>query len=124
MSDFSKVEFEVDADGRGSLLLDGQDVSKIASGFDIRCRVGERTKITLYMHGDIVGHVEGEVKPETPLEILIREAVAAFDAMTPEQQHAHRKAQRRSWVVGELRLQHPEMSRIQVESIVDEAMLS
>ena len=32
---------------------------------------------------------------------------AAYDAMTPDQ----RLAQRRSWVVGELMLQHPDMSR-------------
>jgi hypothetical protein len=35
--------------------------------------------------------------------------------MTPEE----RAAQRRSWVVGELMLEHPEMSREQAEAIYD-----
>ena len=39
-----------------------------------------------------------------PLSELIREAVAAFDAMPPEEQKAHLKAQRESWVRGEMAL--------------------
>ena len=36
------------------------------------------------------------------LSALIREAIVSFNAMTPEQQEAHLRAQRESWVRGEM----------------------
>lgn len=58
--------------------------------------------------------------PERPeLDALLRKAVAAFDAMTPEQQAEHRRAQRKSWVVGETMLEHPEMTREQAVALYD-----
>lgn len=53
------------------------------------------------------------------LEKLIKEAQAKFDALTPEQQREHRRAQRKSWVVGETMLSHPDMSREDAEKLYD-----
>jgi hypothetical protein len=50
---------------------------------------------------------------------LLRKAQVAFDAMTPEQQREHRLAQRKSWVIGETMLSHPEMSRAEAEALYD-----
>lgn len=61
--------------------------------------------------------------PERPdLTALLQRAVAAFNAMTPEQQREHMQAQRKSWVVGEMMLSHPEMDRAQVERIYDQVV--
>jgi hypothetical protein len=38
------------------------------------------------------------------LDRLLKESVAAFNALTPEQQEAHRKVQAESWVRGEMGL--------------------
>lgn len=59
------------------------------------------------------------IKDRPELTEAIKRAVAAFEAMTPEQQREHRKAQRRSWVVGETMLANPEMSREQAEALYD-----
>lgn len=48
---------------------------------------------------------------------LLRKSAAAFDAMTPEQKRELRAAQRRSWVVGEMMLSNPNMSRAEAERI-------
>ena len=45
-----------------------------------------------------------------PLDTLIRESVARVAAMTPEERDAMRRAQRISWIVGELMLKRPDMS--------------
>lgn len=50
---------------------------------------------------------------------LIAEAQTKFDAMTLEEKTAHRRAQRKSWVVGETMLAHPEMSREEAERLYD-----
>lgn len=58
--------------------------------------------------------------PDHPeLNALLKKAVAAFDAMTPEQQREHREKQRRSWVRGELMLAHPEMTREEADALID-----
>ena len=54
------------------------------------------------------------------LDRLIKEACARFDALSPEQQREHRRAQRKSWVVGEMLLAHPDMSREHAEKLWDE----
>ena len=41
---------------------------------------------------------------EEELRVLLAAAVARFNALTPEQQEAHREEQRRSWVRGEMAL--------------------
>lgn len=52
---------------------------------------------------------------EPDLETLL--ALAKTHTMSPEE----REAQRRSWVVGELMLEHPEMRRKRAEQLYDEA---
>jgi hypothetical protein len=51
---------------------------------------------------------------------LVKDAVARFAALPPEEQRAMRRAQRKSWVVGEMMLAHPEMTREYAERIFDE----
>lgn len=38
------------------------------------------------------------------LQKLVDEAMARFNSLTPEQQTAHRQAQRESWVRGEMQM--------------------
>jgi hypothetical protein len=60
-------------------------------------------------------------KIERPdLDALIKRSIAEFDLLSPEQKRAHRQAQRRSWVIGEMMLEHPEMTREYVERIYDQ----
>lgn len=59
--------------------------------------------------------------PHPKLDELIKRAAAVLDAMTPEQRREHWAAQRRSWVIGELMLQHEEMTREEAEAIVRRA---
>jgi len=56
------------------------------------------------------------------IEELVRDAVARYEAMTRDEQQAMRRAQRRSWVVGEMLLEHPEKTREEVERIYDEVV--
>lgn len=60
------------------------------------------------------------IKDRPELNEAIRKSLEAFDAMTPEQKREHRAAQRKSWVVGEMMLSHPEMSRDEAERIYNE----
>ena len=58
--------------------------------------------------------------PERPeLTALLERAVAAFDALTPEQKREHRDAQRRSWVQGELMFEHPKMTADEANALID-----
>jgi hypothetical protein len=59
---------------------------------------------------------------ESNLLALLQRSVAAFNALTLEQQREHRAEQRKSWVVGEMLLEHPEMTREHVERIYDEVV--
>lgn len=58
-------------------------------------------------------------RPRPELDRRIAEANARFDALTPEQQREHRLAQRKSWVIGETMLAHPEMTREEAERLYD-----
>jgi hypothetical protein len=51
---------------------------------------------------------------------LVEDAVARFEAMSSEQQREMRRAQRKSWVVGEMMLEHPEMARSYAELLYDD----
>lgn len=56
--------------------------------------------------------------PERPdLERLLIESQQRFDAMTPEQKKDMRDAQRKSWVIGNFMLDHPEATRDQAEEV-------
>lgn len=58
--------------------------------------------------------------PDRPeLAALLQRSVAAFNAMTPEQQREHMAVQRKSWVIGEMCLEHPEMTRDEASAIYD-----
>lgn len=56
------------------------------------------------------------------LDDLLQRAVKAFNTLTPEQQREHRVAQRKSWVVGEMLLSNPEMTRTVAENIYDQVV--
>lgn len=71
------------------------------------------------------------MKLPTPLRIarnldnlggIMKASIEKFEQMTPEQQREHRAAQRRSWVIGELLLENPEMSRDEATRLVDDAI--
>ncbi len=53
------------------------------------------------------------------LDRLVKEASAKFNALPPGQQDEHRRAQRKSWVVGEMMLDHPDMTRAQAAELYD-----
>lgn len=58
--------------------------------------------------------------PDRPeLKALLQRAAASYDAMTPEQKKEQHRMQRKSWVIGEMMLEHPEMSRAEAERIYD-----
>lgn len=61
--------------------------------------------------------------PNPEFERLLSQAQERFDAMMPAHKLEHREAQRRSWVVGETMLEHPEMSREQAEEIYEKVIL-
>lgn len=48
-------------------------------------------------------------RPE--LDALVKRAIAAFDALPPDRQRELRAEQRRSWVIGELMLSDPNLTR-------------
>ena len=51
---------------------------------------------------------------------LLDKAKAAYEAMTPEKRREMMAAQRRSWVIGEMLIENPDMSREYAESIYDD----
>lgn len=65
-------------------------------------------------------------KPARPgpvsLEVLIKAAQAHAARMTPEQRAEQTAAFRRSWVIGDLSIRHPEMSREDIERLVDDVI--
>lgn len=63
------------------------------------------------------------LKDSPHLQRLIEEAIARFDALTPEQKQAHFQVQRKSWCIGNMLLDHPEMTREYAEKIWDEVGL-
>lgn len=61
-------------------------------------------------------------KPRPELDELVKRVKAAFDALTPQQQREHRTAQRKSWVIGEMMVAHPEMTREEASRRYDEML--
>ncbi len=53
---------------------------------------------------------------------LMRRSVEAFNALPEEKQRELREAQRKSWVIGEMMLDHPEMRREEAERLYREAI--
>lgn len=62
-----------------------------------------------------------QIERDKQLSALIRESIDVFSALPQKQKAEIRRAQRRSWVIGELMLVNPEMSRERAERLVDEA---
>lgn len=58
------------------------------------------------------------------LSELVKQAVARFNAMPPDERREHRRQQRKSWVIGETMLSHPEMTRAEAEQLFDEVEAS
>lgn len=57
------------------------------------------------------------------LEQAIIEAQKRYDAMTTEQKKVTRDAQRKSWVIGEHMLSHPELTWEEAEEIYEKVIL-
>lgn len=57
------------------------------------------------------------------LDELLIQAQKRFDAMTPEQKREMREAQRKSWVIGNFMLDHPEATREYAEEIYEKVVL-
>ena len=55
------------------------------------------------------------------LAALLEQAKAKVNAMSPDEKREMMRAQRRSWVIGEMMLEHPELSREYVERLYDQA---
>lgn len=66
---------------------------------------------------------EEQKRRSAELQKAVAEAQARFDAMTYEEQQAHRGAQRRSWCVGETMLANPDMTREEAEALYERAIL-
>lgn len=61
-------------------------------------------------------------KDRPELTALLARAKEAYAAMTPEQKREQMDAQRKSWVIGNMMLDHPEMTREEVEHIYSEVI--
>lgn len=57
------------------------------------------------------------------LERLLIEAQKRYDALSPVQKKEMRAAQRKSYVIGEFMLDHPELSREYAEEIYEKVVL-
>lgn len=66
---------------------------------------------------------EEQKRKSESLRELIAKAQVKFDALSYEEQQAHREAQRRSWVVGETMLENPDMTREEAEALYESAIL-
>jgi hypothetical protein len=51
---------------------------------------------------------------------LLNKAKGRWEAMSPEERREQLRAQRRSWVIGEMMLEHPDMTRERAEQIFDQ----
>lgn len=56
---------------------------------------------------------------EEELKAIVKKAEEAFNKLSPEEQREHKRLQRRSYVRGEMLLEHPEMTESYVNSLLD-----
>jgi hypothetical protein len=61
-------------------------------------------------------------EPRPGLDALLKAAKAKVDAMSPAEKGEMLRAQRKSWVVGEMMLEHPEMTRDHAERLYAEVL--
>jgi hypothetical protein len=66
--------------------------------------------------------IQGATSRSPDLQKLVRDAQARFEALSPEQKRAHVEAQKKSWVVGETMLSHPEMTREEAEALYEKVI--
>lgn len=64
----------------------------------------------------------GALRDDPELDRLLVEAQKRWDAMTPEQRKKMMDAQRKSWVVGNMLLDHPNLSKPYVEEIYEKVV--
>ena len=62
---------------------------------------------------------KGTAMTTEDLMALVRKAQERFDALSDEQKREHRSTQRRSWVIGELMLQNPSMTKEEAAECYD-----
>jgi hypothetical protein len=62
------------------------------------------------------------LKDRPELSALLAKARTAVESMTPEEKRLMHETQRKSWVIGELMLEHPEMTREQAEKLYEAAV--
>jgi len=62
---------------------------------------------------------EAEMKDSLELEILIKASIATFNAMPPAERREHLRAQRISWVYGNLAISNPNITREMVEQAAE-----
>lgn len=55
------------------------------------------------------------------LDCIVAKAMEDFNALSPEAKRDHREAQRKSYVVGELLLSNPNLTREQAEATYERA---
>lgn len=63
------------------------------------------------------------LKTRSDLLLLVKQSIAQFNALTPEQQREHRAIQRRSWCIGETMLAHPELTLEDAKELYEKACL-
>jgi hypothetical protein len=54
---------------------------------------------------------------------LLKRAVLAFAELSNEEKRAHMAAQRKAWVIAEIMIRHPEMTRSDAERIYHQVVL-
>jgi len=57
------------------------------------------------------------------IEELLIDAQKRWDALPPDQKRAIREAQKKSWVVGEFMLSHPDATREYAEEVYEKVVL-
>lgn len=63
-----------------------------------------------------------QIKPSperTELTDLLRKSKEWLDNATVEQKAAMKRAQRKSWIIGEMMLEHPDMTRERAEELYE-----
>ncbi len=64
---------------------------------------------------------EISIKDSPELSEALNKALDWFEGLTPEQKRQHLAEQRKSWVIGEMMLEHPNMTRAEAEAIYNKA---
>lgn len=63
--------------------------------------------------------IQSTLENDGKLDALVRHAMANFKALPPEEQAAHRREQKISWVYGEMGLAGHEVTKEQIARVLD-----